>query len=452
MSIVATVIIPTTGCRGALLALSVPTVLAQTVSAIEVFIVGDGVSDAARATIRALAADPRVRFFDAPKDARRGERRRHAILAEARGRIITYLCDRDLMLPNHIEVMDGLLRDADFGHTLNFGIAPDGGLYFHRELDITDAVGRAEHGPNVGPPLSFVGHTRAMYHRLPEGWRATPPDTFTDLYMWAQFLADPTCRARMSIEPTILYFKRGDHPGLPVAERARELALWTERMREPGWHASFREHVRDLAMADRSRFVSQLRRAVQRWAGRRFPHALSWLRQHRSADALAAWVVETASKKLRARKPEPPALTQAGRPNVLGLESIAVTPALRLEVCWINAALGSGPRASVYTFGDELMRLDCFASGNAHMHLNMTQTQMPSANGVPRLHFQPGDLNAYITRAAFELEYNLAFALATHRDRRVRALTAPPERLTQAANWMRERMERLASKHSGSSP
>ena len=53
---------------------AVDSVLRQTVRDLEVFIIGDGVHDVTREAARALEkTDPRVRFFDHPKHARRGE-------------------------------------------------------------------------------------------------------------------------------------------------------------------------------------------------------------------------------------------------------------------------------------------------------------------------------------------------------------------------------------------
>ena len=93
----ATVVIPTFD-HGPLLGLAVDSALRQSVP-VEVFIVGDGVPEAHKAFIRDLTAgDARVRFFDHPKSPGRGEAYRHAALAQARGEIVCYLCDRDLWL------------------------------------------------------------------------------------------------------------------------------------------------------------------------------------------------------------------------------------------------------------------------------------------------------------------------------------------------------------------
>ncbi len=280
----ATILIPTTGDRGALLPYSVGSVLAQSVQDIEVFIMGDGVTDATRAMIAELMRrDARIRFFDNPKHTRRGEPYRHAALAEARGEIVCYLCDRDLMLPNHVEAMVRLLAEADFGHTLRFGIAQEGGFSFNQNLDINDPQDRRAAVLTSAPliPLSFAGHTLAMYRRLPHGWRTTPPGEATDRFMWQQFLAQPDCRTATSTYPTILYFKRGDHPGLSVKERESELASWYKKLDQAGWLEEFTDIVRESAIRDRAGLARRLQASgsLQMALARRFPGLSSLVRR-----------------------------------------------------------------------------------------------------------------------------------------------------------------------------
>lgn len=287
----ATVLVPTTGERGPLLLLSVGSILAQSVRDIEVFILGDGVGDAARATIANLARrDPRIRFFDHPKHARRGEPHRHAALAEATGEIVCYLTDRDLMLPNHVEAMAGLLADADFGHTLRFNIDQGGGFSFAHTLDIDDPGDRKTAVRTAASliPLSFAGHTLGMYRRLPFGWRTTPEGEFTDRYMWKQFLAEPGCRTATGTHPTILYFNRGSHPGWSVAQRLPELECWAARLDQPGWLSGFAEEVRDGAIRDRARIARDLAsgRGFRTTLARAFPRATSALKRLPGANGL----------------------------------------------------------------------------------------------------------------------------------------------------------------------
>jgi len=257
----ATVMVPTTGDRGPLLPLSVGSILEQSVKDLEVFVMGDGVDNGTRAVIRDLAArDSRVRFFDNPKDSRRGERYRHAALGEAQGRIVCYLTDRDLMMPHHVATMAGLLEDADFAHTLRYKVGEDWNLKFKPWLNFSlpENRKRAAAVRNL-VPLSCAGHTLELYHRLPYGWRSTPEGTPTDTYMWRQILCETSCTVSSSTMPTIIYLKRGDYPGWPVEHRLPELQAWKSRLENPEFVAEFVERVRDEALRNREDLAWQLR-------------------------------------------------------------------------------------------------------------------------------------------------------------------------------------------------
>jgi glycosyltransferase involved in cell wall biosynthesis len=218
----ATVVVPTTGDRGPLLPFSIGSVLQQSIQNIEVFVIGDGVSDQTRHTINSIvSSDPRVRFFDNPKHERRGEPHRHEALKSARGRIVCYLCDRDLMLPNHVDHMLSALSDADFAHSLAVRKAQGDGFRIRELRDLTRLEYR--NAAKLLIPLSMVGHTMSFYRDLPFGWRTTPPGIATDEYMWKQFLDIRECRVAFIPIPTIIYLKRGDHPGLSTAERLAEI-------------------------------------------------------------------------------------------------------------------------------------------------------------------------------------------------------------------------------------
>jgi Glycosyl transferase family 2 len=233
----ATVLIPTTGDRGPLLRYSVGSVLAQTVRDLEIFIVGDGVTDSSREIVADLMkSDKRVRFFDFPKHERRGEPYRHEVLAGARGEIVCYLCDRDLMLPHHVATVAGLLRTSDFAHTLWAHVLTDGRFALREKLQLTrPGHRRAFIAGRVGIGLSQVGHTMTMYQRLPQGWSTTPREVATDWYMWQKFLSHPQCQPAGSDSLTILYFQRNGPPPWPVDKRVPELNDWSQRMQDPAW-------------------------------------------------------------------------------------------------------------------------------------------------------------------------------------------------------------------------
>jgi glycosyltransferase involved in cell wall biosynthesis len=271
VSIQATVVIPTFD-HGPLLEYSLASALAQTVSDIEIFVVGDGVPDITRSiAVNARERDARVRFFDNPKGARRGEVHRHRALAHARGEIVCYLADDDLWLPHHVETMLTVLDEHDFanalplsvypGHELRPGPAVDLSLPFYKEFIVT----RGNRIPN-----SFAAHTLDVYRRLPHGWRPAPPNMHSDHYMWQQILALPDCRAASSQLPTAINFGSRPRRGMGLAERAEEMRHWLEMIRDPHWRTGFESQV------------------LQALARRR---ASEWVQRQQQLDALydSAW-------------------------------------------------------------------------------------------------------------------------------------------------------------------
>jgi hypothetical protein len=228
MTLAATVLIPTHDHGPALLR-SVGSALRQTVEDLEVLVVGDGVPDVTREVMGELcAADDRVRFFDNEKGPRHGELHRHAALQEARGEVVCYLADDDLWLPGHVEEMRRLLADADFAHALPFWIDGEGGLH-HLRIDLSRLYFRELLlGGENRIPLSCGAHTLELYRRLPAGWRTTPDETFTDLYMWQQILGDPEVRAVSGTRPTVLHFPSSARSSWSGEERLAELDAWSK--------------------------------------------------------------------------------------------------------------------------------------------------------------------------------------------------------------------------------
>jgi glycosyltransferase involved in cell wall biosynthesis len=220
------------------LRLAIASVQAQSLQDFELFVVGDGVADPTRELIGELGAkDSRIRFFDFAKGPRKGEVHRHEALRHARGRIVAYLGDDDYWMPDHLEVLDALLVDADFGHTMHVGVNASDELFaFASDLEnprfrdrmLTELIGRFD--------FSFAGHTLEAYRRLPHGWRTTPASfPYTDLYMWRQFLAEPWCWARSAMLPTAICTHTHLRPHLSDQARAAHLAYWSARSREPGF-------------------------------------------------------------------------------------------------------------------------------------------------------------------------------------------------------------------------
>ena len=244
--------------------LSLACILNQTIKDIEVFVIGDGVEGASREILQDLAdTDERVHFHDRPKFISRGEPYRHEALQEARGRIVTYSCDRDLWLPHHLETLDKALTEVDFAHTLEFIVPSNGPIHTPRHLDLSKPRHRKAMQPRMrrfnalmAPGLSCTGHTLDAYHRLPEGWTQTPTSYISDCYMWRKFSTNPKITTRTVAVPTLLYFHRGRFPGISLEQRLEELKPWTERvLNDPGLYTEMLEQAMEWIYFDRSNIL-----------------------------------------------------------------------------------------------------------------------------------------------------------------------------------------------------
>jgi hypothetical protein len=247
----ATILIPT-HTHGETLRYSVPTALRQTVTNLEIFIVGDGVPDVTREIASGfVAADSRVRFFDFPKGPSRGERHRHQVLGEARGQIVCYLFDDDLWLPDHVGVMQDLLRDADFAFTTPV-IVGTGGELSAPSVDLAAPLHRRlftnPRSATASVP-TCAAHTMALYRRLPFGWRTTPRHHAPDKYMWAQCLADPACIPRSTSRATALIFPDPPRRHWPGARRLEELQQWSHQLGNRGWQEQLQRDVSRMGEA-----------------------------------------------------------------------------------------------------------------------------------------------------------------------------------------------------------
>jgi GalNAc5-diNAcBac-PP-undecaprenol beta-1,3-glucosyltransferase len=260
-----TVLVPTHD-HGETLRYSVPTALAQTVRDLEVFILGDGAPGVTREIAREFEArDSRVRYFDFPKGPGRGERHRHTVLQEARGEVVCYLWDDDLWLPDHVAVMQGLLRDADFAFAMSVTIRPDGEPSAS-PVDLSRPLHRRlfsnPRSSTAGVPTG-AAHTMALYRRLPEGWRTTPRGLAADKYMWQQCLADPATVARSTSRPTSIVFPDPARRDWPWEKRLAELDAWSRHLADPEWQREFYVDVIAAMARDSARHLEVVLRLYE---------------------------------------------------------------------------------------------------------------------------------------------------------------------------------------------
>lgn len=248
----ATVLIPTHN-HGKTLLYSIKSVLDQTESDFELFVVGDGVPDETREIVCSfIRRDERIRFFDNPKGQRHGELHRHHALAYAKGEIVAYISDDDLWLPHHLSTLLSLLQDANFAHVLPLYIDLEGNIrLFHGDLALSFFHKKILSGQNW-IPFCNSAHTLKFYQKLPFGWRTTPLGVPTDMYMWQQFLSHPDFRGKSGTLPTTLYFPSDIRRDWTMEQRLTELNLWSEKIAQPQWREGFITQLLDYSIRDRA--------------------------------------------------------------------------------------------------------------------------------------------------------------------------------------------------------
>lgn len=250
---VAAILVPTHD-HPATLDLAVHSALEQTVPEIEVIVIGDGVGEDTREVVEALSReDARVRFLDLPKGPNHGEVHRNLAIATTEAEIVCYLCDDDLLLPEHVASMRDLLAETDLAHSQSGHLEPDGS-WRHYFADLSSPACRAwlmRPGCNV-VSLTGTAHTVAAYRRLPHGWRTTPPGRWPDHFMWQQFLTEPGIRAATAPRVTALQFPSHlGREGWAPAKRRAELERWRAKLATPEGRAELEETI-DVAILGQS--------------------------------------------------------------------------------------------------------------------------------------------------------------------------------------------------------
>jgi glycosyltransferase involved in cell wall biosynthesis len=230
----------------ALLPYAIESVLAQTHQDFQLIVVCDGAPAETAACADAYAArDPRIKTFARPKGERHGEAHRHAALMElGTGDHVAHIGDEDLWFPDHLEEIERLLADADFGHVICTFIHADGSVEALAS-DITAPDVRARFINKryncFGP--TDCGYRLAAYRSLAEGWAPAPPDVWSDLHMWRKFLQRDDLAFASRAVVTSLHFSASERTAMSLAERAAENESWWRRLQDPDERHSVAERA-----------------------------------------------------------------------------------------------------------------------------------------------------------------------------------------------------------------
>lgn len=224
----------------------------QTITDLDIVVIGDGVTDDTRVAVEPFLADERVRFLDKPKAIRHGEEYRDHVIRNSLAETVCYLGDDDLLFPNHLQLMGEHLSGVDFVNPLPIFINFDGSLhYISTDLANPDSLlwhlDEQVHRNSVS--LTGVMHTRESYLRLPFGWRPAPPGRWTDHYMWQQYFQLEGFQAKTLPISTTAKFGDGERTNIEPQLRVREIEFYLQAFSQPDFSESWNQRVREVVRA-----------------------------------------------------------------------------------------------------------------------------------------------------------------------------------------------------------
>ena len=226
-----TVIIPTFN-HVRTLEYSIQSVLNQTIRDFKLIVVGDGApSETGTVVKKFIEKDSRVQYFPHEKGAGHGELYRHKAIVNSKSKYVCYLCDDDLWLPQHLEILEPYLEKYDFINSTFTSINPQGDIRFFqgRLQDHSTRIKMKNTKWNFFGPTS-AAHRRSSYFSLPHGWRPRPDGMWSDLHMWRQWI-DHNAMDFFTIPlATSLHFPSPQRIQISLDERLKELeSYWRKK-------------------------------------------------------------------------------------------------------------------------------------------------------------------------------------------------------------------------------
>jgi glycosyltransferase involved in cell wall biosynthesis len=213
---------------------AIESVLLQTIRSFELLVVCDGAPPATIECAQEYAQrDSRIQVRVFPKGERMGEAHWHTAISAAAGRYVAHLEDDDLWFPSHLEELDKLLQDVDFGNNLHVWAKP-GDIIEMLASNLADSDFRQrmlnEKFNRIG--FSVCGYRIDAYRRLVQGWAPGPKGLWPDLNMWRKFLRQDglTFGTRMAVTALVLATLFRRH--MSLEEQVQETRKWHERIRD----------------------------------------------------------------------------------------------------------------------------------------------------------------------------------------------------------------------------
>jgi hypothetical protein len=230
-----TVLLPTHN-RADVVGLAIESVLAQTEPDFELFVVGDGCTDATSRVVGSFG-DPRIRWFDLPKAPGFGYANRNIALRQATGELVAFMAHDDLMLADHLALMARPFESpaVDWAYSRPLWVTDDGYIIpFAVDLRVPGELESFLTQVN-SIPASCVVYRRAIHDRA--GYWSDELRDAADWDLWKRMLA-PGAGSKLAYvrQPTILHF-RADWRSV-AKWGPPPLAAWEDAARRLPWPAA----------------------------------------------------------------------------------------------------------------------------------------------------------------------------------------------------------------------
>lgn len=173
-------------------------------------VVGDGCTDETGDVVQSLAQeDPRIRWFDLPKGPGFGYANRNVALKEAKGELIGFMADDDLMFGPHLEHLVALMDNPQ----AQLGIV--GSLWVDSAGNIIPAIGPLESpsyfekfmkGENRLPASAFI-HRRSVFEEI--GYWSETIERSGDLDFWQRIIGGTNNKEAIATDPrpSLVHFR-----------------------------------------------------------------------------------------------------------------------------------------------------------------------------------------------------------------------------------------------------
>ena len=222
---------------------AIESVLSQTNQNFNLVVIGDGVGPKTRKIMDRFRNYKNIFFVDSPKTNRHGEEIRDLIIREFKAKYVTYLCDDDLFLREHLEVMEKEIVGFDFVHPQTVFVNKDKQIssFFRTNLKFPSSM---HWQLNYANSISLTGvtHTYASYISLPVGWTTTPFSRATDHYMWDKFFSKKSLRFKSSKFSTTIKMPQAI---FNETERENSIKFWYKKTANKNFFKDWNEQVQN---------------------------------------------------------------------------------------------------------------------------------------------------------------------------------------------------------------